>query len=78
MAMLKYKFMENENWFYYDNEEFFILKLTEEAPEDVYESYKTYLEDCLINEQIDEDDYEYLVNGFEQNQNNEMKKVFGM
>jgi hypothetical protein len=78
MAMSMPKFMENENWFYYDEEEFFIFKLTKEAPEEVYKSYKIYLEDCLINGQIDDIDYEYLVKELDQFDKEKVNSLFGV
>ena len=50
MRIPKPYFMENENWFYYDEEKE-IYKLTKEAPKEAIESYKEFYE--LLNNNIE-------------------------
>lgn len=78
MAMGQQKFMEQENWYYFDEEKYFIFRLTSDAPEEVYDSYKIYLEDCLINEQIDELDYEFLISELENFTKQTINNTFGV
>lgn len=78
MAMRQPEFMKDETWYYFDDEECFVYRLTKDAPEEVYQSYKIYLEDCLINEEIDELDYEYLLENLENNTKEKVNDLFGV
>lgn len=78
MAMRQPEFMKEKNWYYFDDEECFVHRLTKYAPEEVYQSYKIYLEDCLINEQIDELDYEYLLEELENIAKEKVNNLFGV
>ena len=42
------EFMQDKNWYYYDDEKYNIYRLTSEAPDEVYEDYKKYLK-TLVN-----------------------------
>jgi hypothetical protein len=71
-------FLKNDNWYYYDDEDTFVFRLTENAPEEVYKSYIEYLEDCMINEEIDDMDYEYLVQELEQFKKQKVNNLFDL
>ena len=40
--------------------------------------YRIYLEDCLINEEIDDLDYEYLLENLENNTKEKVNDLFGV
>lgn len=78
MVMNKPYFMNKEDWFYYDEEEFFAYRLTNKAPKEAYESYKNYLDDSLKTLQIDEQDYDALLEELKKFEEQKAKELFGL
>ena len=51
MTLPKPYFMENESWYYFDEEEF-CYKLTSEAPQKAQESYKEYYSEVYKGDEV--------------------------
>ena len=75
MAMKFPKFLENKDWYIDDQEEYFIYILTENAPEEVYDSYFSYLDDMVVNEEITDEDRKNIIKDLEELKS---KKLFGL
>lgn len=56
MTLPRPYFMENDEWFYYDEEEG-ICKLTDKAPQKAIESYKEFYDDD--DDYYDDGEWEY-------------------
>lgn len=68
------KFMENEDWYDFDDKEYFVYVLTENAPKEVYDSYEQYLEDCVVCGKIGETIKDEIL---EKLQEKNIKELFG-
>lgn len=78
MTMNMPYFMEKDEWFYYDEEEYLAFRLTDKAPKEAYESYKDYLQDALYFNKISEFDYKGLLKEIQSFEKEKIKNLFGV
>lgn len=69
------KFMQDKNWYYYDNEEYNVYRLTPEAPEEVYDDYQNYLKTLIDFGEISKPIYNIIMKEIE---NDKVSQLYGI